>query len=102
MKLFRKKNKRSVEEQNKHNEETWAKNDLVVEEYKKMTKKAVELLKESGVDEEFIKQFLLNHANEGKNISEDGTEYWVCAHCGNLIKFDTREDYITHHFKEHS
>ena len=100
--------KRTVEEQNKHNEEIWkiedwAKNDAKEKEDRESIEQEVKLLKESGVDKEFIKQFLLNKtADEGINISEDGTEYWVCVHCENSVKFDTKEEYVSHHYRHHS
>jgi len=39
---------------------------------------------------------------EGKNINEKGEEFWLCGHCENNIKFETREEYVSHHNRVHS
>ena len=101
MKLFRKKNKRSIEEQNKANQEYWGKNDIVNEDLEAGQEELLETMRNWGIsDEDMIKYFGI--ADEGKNISKDGKVYWVCNHCHHAVRFTSREDYILHHYREHA
>ena len=103
----RRKNKRTIEEQNRHNEETWKTHTIKrehipeeMEDWKKYQKEMLELYKKAGVDEEYVENFLLS--DEGKNVMDDGTIFWVCSHCTGIVKFNSKEDYVSHHFRVHT
>ncbi len=90
----------SVEELNKINELRWKKNNPVEKEFQKQIQEEIQALRKANGDEDKMEQIMLNHGFKGKNIDENGEPYWVCSHCSD--KFNTREDYITHHFQVHS
>ena len=89
----RNKNKRTIEEQNKVNREYWKKNNVVKDDIEK-------LMKEFGISEEDMIKYIAI-SDEGKNISNEGKEYWICNHCIRVVRFTSRDDYIAHHFREH-
>ena len=96
------KKKYTVEELNKINESRWEKLDPAESDPEFMFLKEIQSLREENVDEDEIEQIMLSHVFEGKNTDKNGNSYWVCGHCAHIIKFKTREDYITHHFRAHS
>ena len=98
----REKKQYSVKELNKINELRWKENNPVEKEFQNKIQAEIKALRESNVDEDEIEQVMLSHGFEGKNIDENGKSYWVCGNCSPKIKFNTREDYINHHFQVHS
>jgi len=96
MNLFnrRKKNERTIEEQNKANQDHWKKHDVVKEDYQN-------LMNEFGISEEDMIKFIAI-SDEGKNSSIEGKEYWICNHCPHSVRFTSRDKYIAHHFREHA
>lgn len=101
MRLFRRKKNYSIDDLNKINQERW-KNIDVAEQYRKsQILQEIQSLRDANVDEDVIEQYMLSHGLEGKNVDENGKEYWLCGHCSSIIKFNTREEYISHHFRVH-
>ena len=98
----REKKEYSVEELNKINQKRWETNNPVEKEFQKEIKAEIQALRDANVDDDKIEQVMLNHGLEGKNIDENGEEYWICHRCSREIKFYTREDYISHYFEFHS
>jgi len=92
----------SVEELNKINESKWKKNNPIDKEFQKEIHAKIQALRDANADDNEIEQLMLSHGFEGKNIDENGKSYWVCGNCSPKIKFNTREDYINHHFQVHS
>jgi hypothetical protein len=99
--LFHKNKHYSIDELNKINQERWKKEDPAESEEKSIVLNELKALKDSNVDDDIVEQFMLSHGFEGKNTDDTGNEYWLCGHCSNIVKFKTREEYITHHFRVH-
>ena len=94
---------KSIEEQNRKNEQTWKKLGISTREEIEMTNilNEAKLLRESNVDEDFIKDWLYSNLPEGK-VKLDGKFVWVCRSCETGRKFDTKDDYIAHQMRVHS
>jgi hypothetical protein len=58
--------------------------------------------KKCGVDPYYTEQLILSRCSEGRNIDKNGKEFWVCSHCTSNIKFETKEEYVSHHNRVHS
>ena len=97
---FKRKNKQVIKEENNNNSE-W-KPDYASRErsYWASINGEVKVFRETGVDEEFITNYIIAHMPEGQG-KLDGKEIWVCHGCSTAVKFDSRDDYIKHNLRIH-
>lgn len=101
MGIFRRKNKRTIEEQNKENEKNWGKMGLSAEnsEFDSIRMEA-KRLRDSNVDEEYIQNWIINQLPEGR-IKLNGKRIWICRSCENARKFESKEEYMSHQMSNH-
>jgi len=90
------------EEYQKKIEKYWEEyGDPAVQEENEYKKSYLQFLRECNVDESDIKLIMNRYVDEGKNVDEDGNEFWLCEHCGGNLRFKTREEYMQHHYRVH-
>ena len=106
-KKLRKKNTKTIEEQNKENEKSWNKLGLDTPEAFRnkiawdQLQKEIKEFRKANVDEEYIRNYLYSHLPDGR-IKLDGKLVYICRSCETGRKFDTKMDYIAHQMSVHS